>query len=124
MSSDIGFVEFAAGQIENAGEITFKKMFGEFALYSDGIIFALICNDQLFMKPTEAGRAFIEEVVEAPPYPSAKPYFLIEDQLENKEWISTLVRLSVKELPPPKSKKKTSLQRKVAESAKIRREDS
>jgi len=124
MSSDIGFVEFAAGQIENAGEITFKKMFGEFAPYSDGIIFALICNDQLFMKPTEAGRAFIEEVVEAPPYPSAKPYFLIEDQLENKEWISTLVRLSVKELPPPKSKKKTSLQRKVAEPAKIRREDS
>ena len=49
---------------------------------------------------------FVEEVVEAPPYPSAKPYFLIEDQLENKEWVSTLVRLSVKELPPPKPKKK------------------
>ncbi len=106
MSSDIGFVEFAVGQIKNAGEITYKKMFGEFALYSDGIIFALICNDQLFMKPTNAGRAFIEEVVEAPPYPSAKPYFLVEEQLENKEWISTLVRLSVKELPPPKPKKK------------------
>jgi len=121
MSSDVGFVEFAVGQIENAGEITYKKMFGEFALYSDGIIFALICNNQLFMKPTDAGRAFIEEVVEAPPYPSAKPYFLIEDQLENKEWISTLVRLSVKE-PPTETEEKTSLQRKVAESAKIRRE--
>jgi len=106
MPSDLGFVEFAVGQIEKAGEITFKKMFGEFALYSDGIIFALICNDQLFIKPTEAGRAFIKEGVEAPPYPGAKPCFLIEDQLENKEWISTLVRLSVKELPPPKPKRR------------------
>jgi len=105
MSSDLGFVEFVVEQIENAGEIRYKKMFGEFALYSDGIIFALICDDQLFMKPTEAGRSFIDPVVEAPPYPKAKPYFLIEDQLENKEWLSTLVRLSVKELPTPKKRK-------------------
>ena len=104
MSSEVGFVEFAVGQIQHAGAITYKKMFGEFALYSDGIIFALICNDQLFLKPTAAGRAFIGEVVEAPPYPGAKLYFLIEDQLEDSEWISALVRLSVQELPPPKPK--------------------
>ena len=110
MASDLGFVEFIVEQIENAGEITYKKMFGEYGLYSDGTIMALICDDQLFIKPTEAGRSFINNVVEAPPYPGAKPYFLVEDQFDDREWISNLVRVTVQELlkvkPKAKQKKK------------------
>ena len=30
MSSSIEFVEFAAGQLAGAGEITYKRMFGEY----------------------------------------------------------------------------------------------
>jgi len=81
-------------------------MFGEYAVYADGKLFGLICDNKLFIKPTEAGRAFIKKPVEAPPYPGAKPSFLIEDQLEDREWISQLVRVTVEELPAPKPKKK------------------
>ena len=101
MASGIEIVEFIVEQMEDAGEITYRAMFGEYALYCDGKIMALVCGDQLFMKPTNAGRSFIGDVVEAPPYPGSKPYFLIEDQFEDREWISTLVRLTVKELPEP-----------------------
>ena len=106
MASDQSFVEFIIDQIHNAGAITYKYMFGEYALYSDGKIFALICNNQLFIKPTENGRTFIKKVEEAPPYPGAKLYFLISDKLEDCEWLSTLVRITVKELPEHKPKKK------------------
>ncbi|MCB0301471.1 MAG: competence protein TfoX, partial [Calditrichaeota bacterium] len=61
---------------------------------------------QLFIKPTTAGRDFIGDVVEAPPYPGAKMYFLIEDQIENREWLNELIRVTVAELPEPKPKKK------------------
>ena len=105
MASDFNFVEFVIEQIENAGEISYKKMFGEYGLYSDGKIMALICDNQLFVKPTKAGRTYIENVVESPPYPGAKSYFLIEDQLENSGWISELIRITVEELPEPKPKK-------------------
>ncbi len=105
MASDLSFVEFVVEQIENAGEIIYKKMFGEYGLYSDGKIFALICEDQLFIKPTEAGRAYITNLVESPPYKGAKPYFLIDDQLEDRDWISNLVRITAEELPEPKQKK-------------------
>ncbi len=60
--------------------------------------------DQLFIKPTEAGKSFIENVVEAPPCPGTKSYFLIEDQFADREWISNLIRLTVNELPEPKLK--------------------
>ena len=106
MASDQNFVDFVLEQIENAGEIVAKKMFGEYGVYSDGKLFGLICDNKLFIKPTKSGRDFIKNLVEAPPYPGAKLSFLIEDKLEDKEWLSELIRISVKELSKPKPKKK------------------
>ncbi len=106
MATDKAFVDFVLDQIDNAGEITAKKMFGEYGVFSNGKIFALICDNKLFIKPTESGRAFIQDVVEAPPYKGAKPSFLIEDKIEDREWLSELIRISLKELPEPKPKKK------------------
>ena len=85
MATDQEFVEFLADQMAEAGEISFKKMFGEYALYCNGKVVALICDNQLFVKPTEGGRKQIGETVEAPPYPGAKNYFLIEDAFEDRE---------------------------------------
>ena len=104
MASDLDFVEFVVDQIENAGVIAYRKMFGEYALYCDGKVVALVCDDKLFLKPTKAGKTFINDVIEAPPYPGAKLYFLIEDKIEDREWISSLIRLTAKELPEPKQK--------------------
>jgi len=106
MASNQKFVDYIVGQIENAGEIVAKKMFGEYGIYSDGKIFGLICDNKLFFKPTKSGREFIGDVVEAPAYPGAKPSFLIEDKIEDKDWLSELVTISVRELPEPKRKKK------------------
>ena len=106
MSSNQDFVDFVIGQLQSAGDITFKKMFGEYALYSGNKVFALICNNKLFIKPTNAGKNYIQDVVEAPPYPGAKPSFLVEERIEDHEWFSTLVKLTVSELPEPKLKKK------------------
>ena len=105
MASDKEFVDFVLDQIENAGEITARKMFGEYGVFSNGKIFALICDNKLFIKPTDSGRAFIQDVVEAPPYKGAKPSFLIKDKIEDRDWLSELVRISLKELPEPKPKK-------------------
>jgi TfoX/Sxy family transcriptional regulator of competence genes len=106
MASDQKFVDFIIDQIVTAADVTAKKMFGEYGLYSDGKLFGLICDNKLFIKPTNAGRQFIGVVKEAPPYSGAKPSFLIDDKIEDREWLSKLVRLSVKELPMPKPTKK------------------
>lgn len=106
MASDIDFVNFVLDQIVDAGEITARKMFGEYAVYADGKLFGLICDNKLFIKPTESGRVFIKDVVEAAPYVGAKPSFLIGEKMEDRHWLSELIRISVKELPDPKPKKK------------------
>jgi len=113
MGSDLEFVEFVTDQISDDCGISFKKMFGEYALYSKGKIVALICDNQLFIKPTEAGKKYIGEFVEAPPYPGAKNSLLIQGQVENSEWLSELIRVTERELPIPKEKKKKSRKKKV-----------
>jgi len=105
MASDLSFVEFVVDQFEDDCAVTYRRMFGEYGLYSRGTFFGAICDDQLFVKPTEGGRAHIGDVVEAPPYPGAKNSFLIGDRLEDGPWLSELVRITVRELPPPKKKK-------------------
>jgi TfoX/Sxy family transcriptional regulator of competence genes len=80
-------------------------MFGEYAIYCGEKIVALFCDNQLFVKPTEAGKKFIGKVTESSPYPGAKPYFLIGgEKCDDGDWLTELIRLSAAELPPPKKK--------------------
>ena len=106
MASDQKFVDFILEQIDIPEQITAKKMFGEYGLYFGEKIVALVCDNKLFVKPTLAGRVFIKEVIEAPPYPGAKPSFLIEEQLDDSVWLKELINLTAQELPSPKPKKK------------------
>jgi TfoX/Sxy family transcriptional regulator of competence genes len=107
MASRQSTVDFIVEQIADAGAVSAKKMFGEYGLFCDGRMVALICDDQLFVKPTESGRAHIGEVTEVPPYPGAKPCFLIPgDKWEDNEWLAKLIKISTTELPLPKQKSK------------------
>jgi len=44
-------------------------MFGEAAVYLEDKVVGLICDNQVFIKPTEQGRAKIGVPVESPPFP-------------------------------------------------------
>ena len=57
------YVDYVAEQLQDAGRIRTKRMFGEYGLYCDDVFFAVICDDQLFVKATPQGeKAFPEEV--------------------------------------------------------------
>lgn len=106
MSTAQSTVDFLVDQIAAAGNIRSRKMFGEYAIYCDEKVIALVCDDQLFIKPTEAGKAFIGNVTEAPPYPGSKNYYWIdESKWEDREWLTRLVSVTAKDLPLPKAKK-------------------
>jgi len=114
MANDPEFVEFVLGQIDDSCQVTYRAMFGGGTLYAKNKVLAKIVNNQLFLKPTEAGRAFIGSPVEAPAFPGATPSFLIEQQLNDREWFTQLVRLSEAELPEPKPRKKRKNTKKRA----------
>ena len=114
MASDRDQLDFVMDQIGGAGVITAKSMFGEYGIYCDGKLVALFCDNRLFVKPTEPGRAYIGNPLEAPPYPGAKPYFVIEDKIEARTWASELIRLTAHKLSlPRKPAKKVPTKRRT-----------
>ncbi len=103
-------IDFILDQAAGAGEARARKMFGEYALYLDGRVVALVCDDQLFVKITEPGREFVgERYEEGYAYPGAKASMRIsEEMLDDREWLSELLRITALALPLPKPKKKKS----------------
>ena len=105
MASQKSTVDYIVEQMAGAGDVSARKMFGEYGLFLDGKMVALVCDDQLFIKPTAAGRAFAGDIREGAPYPSAKPYLVIDgERWDDAEWLSELTRRSAAEIAPPKPK--------------------
>ena len=86
-----------AEQLRQAGAIRSRKMFGEYGLYCDNVFFAVICDDQLFVKVTPQGEAVFPDLPKAPPYEGARDSFLVED-VENREQMTELVRITCEAL--------------------------
>ena len=105
MASNPDFVQYIADQCAAAGDIVTRKMFGDYGIYCDGKIFGLICDDGLYLKPTEAARSLLHEVDPRPPYPGAKDHFFIAD-VDDRDYLAALVRATCAALPAPKPKKK------------------
>jgi DNA transformation protein len=96
-------VDYIIEQSAGAGTITARKMFGEYGMYCDGKVMAFICDDQLFIKPTAAGRAYLGDVAEAEAYPGSKMYFLVDgDRWDDADWLAGLVKATADDLPSPK----------------------
>ena len=107
-------VDFILECIGNS-TLSYKKMFGEYALYTEGKMVALICDNQLFVKKIAEGEAFLSahfslepnKIPEGFPYQGAKAHFLIGgENWENGELMRALIHLYAKYLPLPTIKKK------------------
>jgi DNA transformation protein len=117
MATDQEFADYVLEQLRDVRGVRHQKMFGEYAVYANERVVALICDNQLFLKPTDAGRALLTQrgtLKEAPPYKGAKPHFLISAELDDSTLLARLVQATVAELPKPKPKKPKSARKATA----------
>ena len=80
-------------QLRESGSIRSRKMFGEYGLYCDDIFFAVICDDQLFIKVTPAGEAAFPNLSKVPPYAGANDYIWVED-VDDRDTMTCLLYTS------------------------------
>ena len=107
MSCNADFVQFIVDQCSGAGEIVVKKMMGDYCIYCDGVLFGLICDNNLYVKQTDAGEAVLEEVILRQPYPSARDHFYISN-VDDRDYLEDIIRATVPELMKSRSKAKRS----------------
>ncbi len=107
MATKQATVDYILDQLASLNGVHARKMFGEYALYFDGKVVGLICDDTLFVKITEGGKQFVGGFYqEGFAYPGAKASVEISgDLLEDHRWLCELILITASELPLPKKKK-------------------
>lgn len=105
MASSTEFMDYVTEQIGLGDRIDTRRMFGEYAVYCDGKVVALVCDNRLHIKMTSGGRAFAADLPEAQPFPGAKPWLQVGSELDERAWLRELVEITARELPNPKPKK-------------------
>jgi TfoX/Sxy family transcriptional regulator of competence genes len=98
-------VAYICEQVQGAGVIAARPMFGEYGLYCDGKMVGLICDDQLFLKPTPQAMAILGPVPMAPAYSGGKPMALAVEALDDADLMARVVAMIASEVPEPKPKK-------------------
>ncbi len=105
MASDKDFMDYVAEQIGLGSRLSYRKMFGEYALYLDGKVVAFVCDNSLFIKPSQATTALAPELPQGPPYPGAKDYPVADELLDDPDALRRLVIETARVLPAPKPPK-------------------
>ena len=87
-----------------AGDLSTRKMFGEYGLYLDGKVVAFICDNTLFLKITPGSLALLPDVEQGPCYPGSKPYLVLTETLDDPDLAIRALRTVAADAPPPKPK--------------------
>lgn len=112
MSTQPETVEFILDTLGDRKRFTVRAMFGEYALYADGKVVALVCDDLLHVKILPESAALESVCEKNPPYPGARPHYVVEEsQIASLEELPGILYAIARSLPA-KIKKAPSKKRR------------
>ncbi|MEO7050539.1 MAG: TfoX/Sxy family protein [Rhodanobacter sp.] len=106
MATDKSFVDYVVEQAGLGDELSYRKMFGEYALYHAGKVIALACDNSLFVKPSAASLEVAASLPQSAPYPGARMHPVADELLDDPEALKRLLLATSRLLPLPKPKKR------------------
>ena len=100
-------VDFLLDQLAGIDELRAQRMFGQFGLYVGDRFVAVVCDDELYIKPTAGGRAHFPQAQGRAPFPGARPWLAVPgERWEDRHWLVQLVLITAGELPPVRPKRR------------------
>lgn len=101
-------IEFLRDALALVPEVSFRPMMGEYCVYSAGRVFALVCDDTLFLKTTPATLPLFRDK-DTRAYPGSKNTAQANAEwLDDREALAEVVFKTLTSLPPtnPKANRK------------------
>ena len=105
MASSKEYLDFILEQLSELEEITYKTMMGEYIIYYHGKIIGGIYDDRFLVKPVKSAIEYMPNAEYELPYDGAREMLLVDD-VDNKEFLTSLINAMYDDLPEPKAKKK------------------
>ena len=104
MASSKEYLDFILEQLAGLEEISYRAMMGEYIIYHRGKIVGGIYDDRFLVKPTKSAKNMMPDADMEVPYEGAKEMLLV-DNVDNREFMKSLLEAMYDELPAPKKKK-------------------
>lgn len=108
MASTKEYLNFILDQLSDLEEISYRAMMGEFIIYYRSKIVGGIYDNRFLVKPVKSAIDYMPQATYELPYNGAKEMLLVEE-VENKEFLTGLLKIMYEELPVQKSRNKRNL---------------
>ncbi len=106
MATTINFINYVCEQLEGIGDISYKKMFGEYMVYLNNKPVIIVCDNIAFVKKLECIKELMKDADVGFPYNGAKEHYILD--IDNAEFSKEVVIEIEKVTPIPKSRKKVN----------------
>ena len=104
MATTVDFIEYVCGQIEGAGAVRYKKMFGEYMVYVDEKPILLVCGNTVFVKILPCLDELMINAEKGYPYNGAKEHYVLD--IDDQELAGRVIAALLPVTTLPKQRKK------------------
>ena len=104
MATSKEFHDYVVDSLQRIGEISTKRMVGEYCIYYKGKLIGDLCDNCFLLKPTESVLRLMPDAERAYPYEGSKTLMVVVDDLEDMELMEEVLNAMYEELPESKKK--------------------
>lgn len=100
MANEMEFIEYVVTQMEDLGNVRYRKMFGDCMIYLNERPVILVCDNTTYVKKHPAIEELMRESETGIPYEGAKEYYIID--AGHKKHFTQVLSILEEVLPLPK----------------------
>ena len=105
MATTAEYIEYVCEQIQDVGDIRYKKMFGEYMVYVNDKPVLLVCDNTVFVKKLDCIADIMVNAETGTPYDGAKEHYILDIDNNDLSRKAVLAIEKVTHVPKPRKKK-------------------
>lgn len=104
MATTNEFINYVCEQLNGVGEVTYKKMFGEYMVYVNAKPILTVCDNTVYIKKLDCIEELMQGASLGCPYEGTKEHYILD--IDDTDFSKGVVIVAEKAIPLPKKKEK------------------
>lgn len=104
MATSIDFIQYVYDQIADYGNVSYRKMFGEYMVYVNDKPLLFVCDNTVFVKQLPKIADLMENTSKGLPYEGAKEHYIVD--ADDRDLLLRIIAVLEPITPQPKARKK------------------
>ena len=104
MATNKDYLDFLLEQLSSLEGITYRRMMGEYLIYYRGKVAAYVCDSRFLIKPVPSAVKMLPHAEYDSINPGGRKKLLRVDNVDDRDFLTTLLDAIYEEQPFPKSK--------------------